>query len=212
MKYLFYLTILVLITFSAAAQNSNVRRINETTYAVGCFERPFQFDRIMQHNGGNDLFWDWAACLEMSLNYQGLFVTQDQVMSLVNGPIDAPIGTPQDLIVSANKTVPHDWSAKDAKVFTAMATIDPDVIFDEMKAGRPIIVGTRRQGEEGHAYVLIAMTYTINKDADGNQTGITPQTVILRDPWPTALANLTVNWQDFVPITASLYTVKVVFK
>jgi len=210
----FFLSLIIVSTccLSASAQNANIKRIGETTYAVGCYARPFEFDRIMQHAAGNDLFWDWAACIQMALNYGGLFVTQDQVMSLVNGSIDDPIGTPQDLIVSANKTTPHDWSSKDAKIYTAAATIDADVVFDELSAGRPIIVGTRRQGEEGRAYILTAMTYTINRDAGGQQTGITPATVVLRDPWPNALANRTVNWVDFVPITASLYTVKVVFK
>jgi len=211
MKRLFILLAFYFVSLCALAQNANVRRIGETTYAVGCFAQPFQFERVVQHQGGNDLFWDWAACLEMCLNYQRLSVSQEQVMSLVNGSIEAPVGTPQDLIVSANKTSPHDWG-RDSKIYTTTAIIDADVIFDELREGRAIIVGTRRQGEEGRAYILTAMTYTINRDASGQQTGITPATVILRDPWPTALANRTVNWIDFVPSTASLYTVKVVFK
>src|SRR5476651_958587 len=134
----FFISLIVISAFrlSVSAQNANVRRIRETTYAVGCFAQPFQFERIVQHQGGNDLFWDWAACLEMSLNYQGLNVSQEQVMSLMNGTIEEPIGTPLDLIVSANKTTPHDWSSKDAKIYTATAIIDADVIFDELRAGR----------------------------------------------------------------------------
>jgi hypothetical protein len=93
-----------------------------------------------------------------------------------------------------------------------VAVLDPDVIFDELAAGRPLILGTGATGMEGRAFVVTAMSYNIKFDANGQQTGITPQTVTLRDPWPTGLANRTINWTDFVTLTASLYTVKVVFK
>src|SRR5476651_2230354 len=143
MKHLFFLIAFGFTSLCVSAQNANIKKISATTFSVGCYAQPFQFERIVQHTGsGTELFWDWAACIQMALNYGGLNVSQEQVMRLVNGSVDEPVGSPQDLIVSVNKTSPHDWG-KDSKMFTTTAAIDPDVIFDELSAGQPIIVGTR---------------------------------------------------------------------
>ena len=191
----------------ASAQNKNIIRTGDKTFSVGTYANPFRFERALQAS----LYWDWAACLEMCLNYAGLNVSQEQVMTLVNGPVDNPLSTPQDLIFAINKNTPPAWG-KPSKVFTTNAAIDADVLFDELSANRPLILGAATGGAEGHALIVTAMSYNIKFDANGQQIGITPNNVTLRDPWPTALANRTINWPDFINLTAALYTLKVEFK
>jgi hypothetical protein len=207
-KYCFVIAF-SLLAIVAGAQNANIKKINPTTFSVGAYERPFRFERMTM---GESLHLDWAMCIMMVLNYNGLNVSQEQVMSLVNGTPEQPLSTPQDLMLAINRTTRRDWGVKESKTYCEVATLDPDVIFDELSAGRPLIVGTRSNGIEGRAFVITAMSYNIKFDANGQQTGITPQTITLRDPWPTGLANRTILWSDFVIATASLYTVKVVFK
>ncbi|MES2279544.1 MAG: papain-like cysteine protease family protein [Bacteroidota bacterium] len=204
MKKFFAVTIFILFGAMAFAQNANIKRIGPTTFSVGAYARPFMFEKVL----GSTLHWDWAACIVMVLNYNGLNVSQEQVMSLVDMTV---MGTPQDLIFNVNKTTPHAWGPP-SKIYTSTATLDADVLFDELSAGRPLIMAAGSVGTEGRAFVVTAMSYTIKFDANGQQTGITPATVTLRDPWPSGLTNRTVNWADFVGLTASLYTIKVEFK
>lgn len=212
MKKVILLSLYALIVQFATAQNANIKRIGQSTFSVGAYDHPFRYERVVANAGTPPtLNADWAACIMMVLNYNGLNVQQDQILSLNNNRVSEALNAPQDLMFAVNRTSPHDWG-DDSKIYTATATLDADVIFDELSAGRPLILGTGAVGMEGRAFVLTAMTYTIKFDANGQQTGIIPQTVTIRDPWPQALASRVVNWQDFVPLTASLYTVKVVFK
>jgi hypothetical protein len=210
MKPLFYTLLFCLFATFASAQNVNIKKISPTTFSVGAYAQPFRFERMVEMDA-SALHLDWAACIMMVLNYNGLNVVQEQIMSLVNGTPKEPLSSPQDLMFAINKTTPHAWG-NPSKVFCGVATVDADVIFDELSAGRPLILGTGATGMEGRAFVVTAMSYHIKFDANGQQTGITPQTVTLKDPWPSALASRTINWTDFVGITASLYTVKVEFK
>jgi len=209
-RYLIILS-LCLATQITFAQNKNIVRTGEKTYSVGAYGHPFGFERIIPGVSQNLLFWDWASCIAMCLNYGGLNVSQEQVMSLVNGTPEEPQGSPQDLMFAINKTTPTAWG-KSSKVYCNTASVDADVLFDELSADRPLIVGTGSVGVEGRAYIVTAMTYNIKFNADGRQTGINPTTVTLRDPWPSALANRTILWSDFVILTASLYTIKVELK
>ncbi|QKJ30778.1 hypothetical protein HQ865_13800 [Mucilaginibacter mali] len=231
MKTLFSILTFVLITTFASAQNPNIKRIGQTTFSVGAYDHPFRFERVtpplppalsinptdaekdaaLQATINATITADWATCIMMVLNYNGLNVQVDQILNLNSNRAAASHNSPQDLMFAINRTSPHDWGA-DSRIYTSTATLDPDVIFDELSAGRPLILGTGAANMEGRAFVLTAMTYTIKFDANGQQTGITPQTVTIRDPWPQAIASRVVNWADFVPLTASLYTVKVEFK
>lgn len=193
------------------AQNKNIIRTGEKTFSVGLYAKPFRFERINYNGTQNALFWDWATCLVMCLNYNGLNVSQEQMMTLVNGSVEEPFGAPQDLTFAVNKNTPTAWG-KPSKVFCAAANLNADVLFDELSADRPIIIGTGNVGLEGRAYVVTAMAYTIKFDANGQQVGIVPTSVTLRDPWPNSFANRIVQWSDFMTLTASLYTLKVEFK
>lgn len=215
MKHLLsVLTLCFFVQLAFSQENKNIVRTSEKTYSVGLYAKPFRFERVNLGNevtSKNQLFWDWAACLTMCLNYNGLNVLQEQVITLVNGPIEEPEGGPQDLMFAINKNTPTAWG-KPSKVFTSTSNVSPDVIFDELYANKPLIIGAGSPALEGRAYVITAMAYNINYDAAGNQTGITPITVTLRDPWPNSPVNRQVNWLDFVNLTASLYTIKVEFK
>jgi hypothetical protein len=202
------------------AQNKNIIRIGEKTYSVGAYNHSFRFNKSVYTGTQNALYWDWAACIETCLNYDGLEVSQEQIVGLMNGKSEEPtgrpsdemfVGTPQDLMFMINKSTPSAWGKK-SKIYCNTASIDADVIFDELSADRPLIIGTGSVGIEGRAYVVSAMAYNINFDANGQQTGITPTTVTIRDPWPGGLTNRTINWSDFVILAASLHTIKVEFK
>ncbi|GAB3928288.1 hypothetical protein [Mucilaginibacter myungsuensis] len=212
LKNLFALIATLCVCQAAFSQdNANIIRIADKTFSVGTYARPFRMEKMTITDPDTGPFWNWAVCIEMCLNYAGLNVSQDQVMSLVNGTPKEPLGTPSDLTFAINKTTPPAWG-KPSKIYCAIANVDPDVIFDELHAGRPMIMGTGGVGTEGTAYMITAMQYTINYDTAGNMTGITPVSITLRDPWPNGKTSQNYIWNDFLAIKASLYTIKVEFK
>lgn len=132
--------------------------------------------------------WCWAACTQMVLNYQGVNVTQEQIVERVFGlQVDRP-GTAQNIVQGA-----RGWYV-DGKTIEAKAdySFQPQKLIDDLVNKYPLVVGLSMPGQNvGHAYVLTGLSFQKEGDA------VYPQSVILRDPWPDNPSRLVLPWNDF---------------
>lgn len=132
--------------------------------------------------------WCWAACTQMVLNYQGVDVSQEQIVERVFGArVDRP-GTAQNIVEGAS-----GWYV-DGYTIGAKADYSfiPQKLVDDLVNKYPLVVGLSRPGQNvGHAYVLTGLSF----QKQGN--AIYPQSVILRDPWPGNQSRIVLSWSDF---------------
>lgn len=134
--------------------------------------------------------WCWAACIQMVLNYQGVNVTQEQIVENVFGSqIDRPAAA--DVIAQAA----NGWRAKghtiQARVENPYYTSAESFINDLVEK-YPLIIGLSMPGQNvGHAYVLTGVSFRV---FNGQYY---PVEVILRDPWPSNQSRIKLSWDDF---------------
>lgn len=132
--------------------------------------------------------WCWAACTQMVLNYQGVNVSQEQIVERVFGArVDRP-GSAQNIVQGASGWY-VDGSSIAAK---ADYSFIPQKMIDDLINKYPLVIGLSMPGQNvGHAYVLTGISFLKQGDA------IFPQSVILRDPWPDNQSRLVLSWSDF---------------
>lgn len=132
--------------------------------------------------------WCWAACAQMVLNYQGVNVSQEQIVERVFGSrVDRP-GTAANIVKGASgwKVDGHQICAK------YDSSLIPQKLVDDLVNKYPLVIGLSNPMQNvGHAYVLTGISFL--KDGDT----IIPQSVILRDPWPDSPSRTTMSWTEF---------------
>jgi hypothetical protein len=134
--------------------------------------------------------WCWAACIQMVLNYHGLYVKQEDIVGRVfGGAVDRPAG-PQEILYALQGWAP-DSRGRTSAVEADNRNLDPASVIQDLEYRWPLIVGLQGQGNTGHAYVLTAVYYKVVQ----GQPYI--QGVVLRDPYPTKQSRLEMSMQEF---------------
>ncbi len=132
--------------------------------------------------------WCWAACTQMVLNYQGVNVSQENIVERVFGfQVDSP-GSAKDIVQGAS-----GWYVDGCTIVAkADYSFIPQKLIDDLVNKYPLIVGLSMPGQNvGHAYVLTGLSFQKNGDT------IYPHSVILRDPWPDNPSRVVLPWDDF---------------
>lgn len=132
--------------------------------------------------------WCWAACTQMVLNYQGVNVTQEEIVERVFGAqVDRP-GNVNDIVKGAS-----GWYVKGRRIYAGYDhPLSAQKMINDLVNKYPLIVGLSIPNQEiGHAYVLTGISFLKYGD------NIVPQGVILRDPWPDNASRTTLTWSDF---------------
>jgi hypothetical protein len=210
MKIFLLTTLLAFCTLLSIGQSKNVKKLGTNTYRASIFSDTFQFERVNNPTGKNDESWRWAACLTMVLNFNGLSVTQDQVIGFTMDPTNQ-VSDPAELMMAMNRATPASWG-KSSHVVCEVVNVSEDALFDELSANRPMIVGLRADGGGNRAAVVVSITYSIKYSADGQETGIDPTMVAVRDPGSAGQSVQLINWGDFVKNTTVLYSFKITGK
>ncbi|HUS65131.1 MAG TPA: papain-like cysteine protease family protein [Kofleriaceae bacterium] len=137
--------------------------------------------------------WCWAAASQMVLNYLGLRVSQEDVITRAyGGYLDRP-ASPLEISITLDGWTPEGVLGlpRTVRASSWSGITSSDVVAD-LGAGRPMIVGLRNpDGQGGHAFVLTAMTYDV--DAAGRIIG---RTVTVRDPWPDSPSVQELSWDE----------------
>jgi len=133
--------------------------------------------------------WCWATCVQMVLNYHGLYVQQEQIVQKVYGNLPCKTGNAQNIMNALSGWAP-DSRGRYSQIYSQYGVYNGSDIVDQLSRKWPIIVGLRG---EGHAYVLTAVYYSVNQF---NNPII--DKVVLRDPWPTNPSRKEMNWNTFL--------------
>lgn len=137
--------------------------------------------------------WCWAACVQMVLNYHGLYVQQQDVVSRIFGStVDEPANGEQ--ILAALSGWAPDSRGRRSAIRANANNHDHASIIRDLDKKWPLIVGLEgaRGIATGHAYVLTAAYFKM--DNFGNPV---IQQVVLRDPFPGFESRTVLNADDF---------------
>lgn len=139
--------------------------------------------------------WCWAACIQMVLNYHGLYIKQEDIVQRVFGTqVDMP-AQPTQIMAALGGWVP-DTRGRYSEVVADAVNLDQAAIIQDLEYRWPLIVGlsAASPGQQGHAYVLTGAYYVLD---DYGRPEI--YKVVLRDPYPTQISRLEMTAQEFVP-------------
>lgn len=124
--------------------------------------------------------WCWAACIQMVLNYHGLYVDQKDIVARVFGAaVDRPASG--DQIMAALSGWAPDTRGRKSAIYADNRNLDEATVINDLDKKWPLIVGLAgpRGAATGHAYVLTAVYFS--RDSMGRYT---IHRVVLRDPYP----------------------------
>jgi hypothetical protein len=137
--------------------------------------------------------WCWAACIQMVLNYHGLYIKQEDIVAKVfGGAVDAPAG-PQMIMAALQGWAP-DTRGRMSQIEADSRNLDPASVIQDLEYRWPLIVGlSGAAAQTGHAYVLTAAYYRLSQDG---QPII--YRVVLRDPYPTKVSRVEMSMDEFM--------------
>ena len=134
--------------------------------------------------------WCWATCIQMVLNYHGLYVQQEEIVQKVYGvPLPCNTGNAQHIMNALSGWAP-DARGRFSQIYSQYGVYNGTDIVDQLSRKWPIIVGLK---QEGHAYVLTAIYYSVDQ---WNSPII--DKVVLRDPWPANPSRKEMDWNTFL--------------
>jgi len=137
--------------------------------------------------------WCWAACIQMVLNYHGLYVDQQDIVSRVFGAtVDRPANG--DQIMKALTGWAPDSRGRRSAIYADAYNLDPATVINDLDKKWPLIVGLQgaRGVATGHAYVMTAAYFSQNPN------GVpTIHRVVLRDPFPGYESRIELDSNEF---------------
>lgn len=122
--------------------------------------------------------WCWAASSQMVLNYYGLFVTQEQIVTKIFGTLECAPGSDEDIINALTGWAPDTRGGYSA-VYSEGGIINAADIVRTLSNSCPLIITLGNPDGSGHAVVMTAAYYSL--DQWGNPI---ISKVVIRDPWP----------------------------
>ena len=157
-----------------------------------------KFEAVAAIGRQRSMNWCWAACIQMVLNYQGVPVTQEQIVERTFGArIDAP-GQPIQVLANLNTwgiTADGRTFVVGAESVSAIPAVAAVQLIRDLDAEQPLIIGISGYGGTGHACVVTAVQY---------HSGATGSTVLdaitLRDPWPGHPSRIDIPWAQVTGI------------
>lgn len=194
-KILFLLGMFFLFLFAAVPNSTaqSIQQIGPNYFGAGIPTYELEYTVAPRVNGRQrQSNWCWAACVQMVLNYHGLYVTQEQVVQRIYGNlIDRPAGERE--IRQALSGWAPDVRGGVSYISCQSGLSSINEITQNLAYKWPLIVGLRNpRGGIGHAYVLTGIYYSV--DAYNNTI---PDKVVLRDPWPQSQSRQEMSWREF---------------
>ncbi len=182
---------------------ANVQQIGPNYFVAGVNTEQFNYVAANSRQRANN--WCWAACIQMVLNYHGLYITQEDIVRQCYGGLyDAPGGYEQ-FAVGLNRWAYNNRGSISKVSFNSYPTNSNEIV-NFLSSNWPLIVGINTGGDVGHAYVLTAIYYSIGTDQYGNAVAIADK-VVLRDPWPGSVSRQEWPWLTFANNVTNVYKV-----
>lgn len=188
-------TIVIMVTFlSIDSKAQNVVQLGPNYYSAGIPSANFQFFEISGRQ--RSMNWCWAACIQMVLNYNGLYVRQEDIVMRCFGSLTDHPGGPREMFLALSGWAYNVYGGI-SNIYTSNFVTGPNEIQAFLAANKPLIVGLNNPNSRiGHAYVLTGIYYSIGYDMYGNPI-VVPDKVVLRDPWPDNPSRQELSWIEF---------------
>jgi len=182
----------LLILWVVESVDAEIQQLSYNNYVAGIFSNEFEYFAAPQWGGRQrQSNWCWAACIQMVLNYHGLYITQEQIVQRVFGTMINRPGQPQEILSALSGWAP-DMRGRYSEVHASTYIGKGSDIVNDLAYRWPLIVGLTQPGNIGHAYVLSAVYYQV----DAANEPIFYK-VALRDPWPGNISRLEMSWAEF---------------
>ncbi|MEW6281046.1 MAG: papain-like cysteine protease family protein [Candidatus Eremiobacterota bacterium] len=137
--------------------------------------------------------WCWAACIQMVLNYHGLYVTQQDIVARVYGDLVDRPAYPEQIMGALTGWAP-DTRGRYSAIYADTNSVNASTVINDLHRKWPLIIGlgSPNPNEQGHAYVLTAVYYSY----DGYGQPV-PLRFVLRDPWPGRTSRVEMEAEEF---------------
>lgn len=191
---------LSLVLFHTFSNGQSCIQIQPNFFSCGVPTYEFDYMRAISVNGGSQVQsnWCWAACIQMVLNYHGLYVSQMDVVTKIYGSPYVNQPANEEQILTALSGWAPDVRGRFSQINAYGGYTSLEEIINGLSAKWPLIVGmSNPDGGVGHAYVLTAINYSYEYDYYGNIIGAVPDIVVLRDPWPGNQSRQEFTWSEF---------------
>lgn len=174
--------------------------VGNNYFSCGIPTNEFEYMRASSVNYGSQVQsnWCWAACIQMVLNYHGLYVSQMDVVTKIYGsPYVNQPANEQQILAALSGWAP-DTRGRYSAINAYGGYTSVQEIINGLAGKWPLIVGmSHPDGGVGHAYVLTAIYYSNQYDMYGNVIAVVPDKVVLRDPWPDNPSRQEFSWAEF---------------
>ncbi|MDR3562470.1 MAG: papain-like cysteine protease family protein [Negativicutes bacterium] len=135
--------------------------------------------------------WCWAASIQMVLNYHGLYITQEEIVTRIYGKLIDQPGEPAQILQALSGWAP-DMRGRYSAIVADPYSISEAALVSDLAYRWPLIVGLKGD-PVGHAYVLTAVNYEVDSQNNPNI-----KSVVLRNPWPGGPSREVMNWKEFM--------------
>lgn len=189
LKFCIFISLLVFTSTSKA----EIQQLQQNLFIAGIPSDQFEYFSSPNLNGRQrQTNWCWAACVQMVLNYHGLYVAQEQVVQRIYGTlIDRP-AQPNQILHALTGWAP-DNRGRYSSIHANPYTFSGAQIVQDLANRWPLIVGLKSaNGEIGHAVVLTGVYYSVDNFNNPIFRG-----VIIRDPWPGSPSRQELSWNEF---------------
>lgn len=171
--------------------STEIVHLGQGLYMAGIPTDQFQYFSAPESNGRQrSANWCWAACIQMVLNYKGLYITQEDIVAKVYGRLIDQPAQPEQIMQALNGWVP-DLNMGYAAVVADSYNLSGQALITDLANRYPLIIGLKGN-PVGHAYVLTAVTYEVDQY---NQPIF--RSVILRNPFPNSPSREEMPWDEF---------------
>jgi Papain-like cysteine protease AvrRpt2 len=139
---------------------------------LGIPSETFDFIAVTQQQD----MWCWAATVQMLLGYYGIQLTQEQIVARVYGQPFNELGSDDAISASLNgwgRTAQGNHVVVESRVIAGPPA--PDILFQELSKGRPVLLIFNAGFSVGHAVVVTAASAMSRQVVS----------LVYRDPAPT---------------------------
>lgn len=183
-RFLTLAAIMCCVTFGAIARSGQIIAIDNSIY-VAMVDPSFDYS-VHSQRADN---WCWAACAQMVLDYQNVYIPQSTIVSRVYGGSYNLTANRKDIVRALN-----GWSVDGYRIRARYENSkSAEVLINDLVQHYPIIVGLNQRGSStGHAYVLTHIYFT--RDYYGN---LSPFKVVVVNPASSYSMEEALDWDDF---------------
>ena len=110
-------------------------------YIAGVPSDQFEYFTAAQQGGRQrQSNWCWAACIQMVLNYHGLYITQEQIVQRVFGmQVNSP-GQPQQILAALSGWAP-DYRGRYSSIYASPYIMQGSEIVRDLALPAELMVG-----------------------------------------------------------------------